>query len=119
MASLGFEVLEHIPFEHVPLALQGLRRTTKGYVMLSLPHNSLYLTIAVKLSKTPLKTLFLRLFELSIRHTYDGGHYWEIGTRNYSMSKVRKVLEERFKIVRSFRNPLFPYNHFFVLEPFQ
>jgi ubiquinone/menaquinone biosynthesis C-methylase UbiE len=115
--SLAFEVLEHIPFEHVPLALQELRRTTKGYVMLSLPHNSLYLAIAVKLPKTPLKTLFLRLFDLPIRHIYDGEHYWEIGTKNHSMSKVRKVLEERFKIVRSFRSPLFPYHHFFLLEP--
>lgn len=114
---LTFEVLEHIPFKHVPLALEELRRTTKEYVVLSLPHNSLYMALAVKLPKTPLKTLFLRLFDLPIRHMYDGKHFWEIGTRNHSMSRVRKVLEKRFKITRSFRNPLFPYHHFFVLEP--
>ena len=114
---LTFEVLEHIPFKHVPLALEELRRTTKEYVVLSLPHNSLYMALAVKLPKTPLKTLFLRLFDLPIRHMYDGKHFWEIGTRNHSMSRVRKVLEKRFKIIRSFRNPLFPYHHFFVLEP--
>jgi len=114
--SLAFEVLEHIPFEHVPLALEELRRTTKEYVVLSLPHNSLYITFAVKLPKLPLKTLFLRLFDLPLKPKHTGEHYWEIGIVNYPTSKIRKILEKNFKIIKSFRNPFFPYHHFFLLR---
>jgi len=77
--SLAFEVLEYILFEHVPLALEELRRTTKEYVVLSLPHNSLYITFAVKLPKLPLRTLFLRLFDLPLKPKHVGEYYWEIG----------------------------------------
>ena len=113
--TLAFQVLEHIQFKQVLLALEELRRTTRKRVLLSLPHKSLYMALAIKLPKIPLKMLLLRIFDIPMRYTYDEEHYWEIGIENHSMLRVRRALEKRFKIIRSFRNPLYPYHHFFVL----
>lgn len=120
---LLFQVAEHIPFKDVPLAFSEIRRILKndGYLICSLPHESLYCTIAFKFPTLSLKALFTSLFHLPVTHKFDGQHYWEIGKKTNNIFISPKRIKRLFtkaglRVVKEFRNPFFPYHHFFVCK---
>lgn len=109
------EVLEHIPFEDFEKGLIELRRVTRKYVVLSLPHFG----PPIKLSfKAPLIKEVKVAFKipLPIKHKLDGGHYWEIGKKIYPLAKIKKIIKQYFKITKEFIPFENQYHHFFILE---
>lgn len=109
------EVLEHLLFEKFEKSLSELKRVTKKYVILSLPHFG----PPIKLSfKIPFLKEIKIAFKISylVKHKTNGEHYWEIGKRGYQSSKIRKIIKRYFKIKKEFIPFENQYHHFYVLE---
>ena len=65
---------------------------------------------------------FARRFGLKLvpkfykKWTFDGEHYWEIGTSNYSLSYVKNKIVNSFNIINTFSPINNLYHKFFILE---
>lgn len=115
--AMACEVLEHIPFEEVPIALGELARVSKEYVLISLPD------VRRSLLHLVLKVPFLNEIALRIRvmtnkvHVFNVGHYWEIGKRGYSPSRIRALIEMcNMELVDEFVSHDAPFFHFFLMK---
>lgn len=93
------EVLEHIPFKYFEKALEELWRVSKKYVIISLPHFGPSLSLSLKIPLLRQINLAIKI-PLPVRHVFDGQHYWEIGKKNYSLRKIRKILSKYYLIER-------------------
>jgi SAM-dependent methyltransferase len=110
-----FEVLEHIPYDHVADVVRRLRGITRGICVISVPQRRLYVSVWLKIPRTK-PVQFYRSLPFSKRHSFDGQHYWELGYRGYPVKRFRHLLSKHFEIDREFTNPLMPYHRFFVLR---
>lgn len=86
--------------------------------MITLPHNAFDVRFSVKFipfverKKLLLKIPLYRFLE----HNFDGEHYWEIGKKNFPLSKIENKLSEFFEIKKSYCPFEQPSHRFFVLE---
>jgi len=120
---LAFEILEHLPWDDVNIALSELHRVTNKHAVISIPYFSAAFEIAIhfpfikKILKKPFLNIFLFRIPLFFRGIqFTGEHYWEMGRKNYSIWKVRKLFKKRFLINKEVRPTLNSDHHFFVLE---
>lgn len=119
---LACEILEHLPWNEVDVALEQLQKTTKKYVLLSLPYAATTFEFIVKLPlfhkilKRNYLDFFFRIPKFYKKPKFTGEHYWEIGLKGHSIKKVRELMRKRFKIVEEIRPLLTTYHYFFVLE---
>jgi hypothetical protein len=111
----AFQVLEHIPFEKVPLALSELHRVSEKYVFLDIPEYSIHVQFLMKIPFLPLLMKHFT-FPRPEKHEFDGQHYWEISKQGFSRKKIRKVLSEKFIIREEFTIFQNPKERFFLLE---
>ena len=120
--AVACEILEHLPWNDVDKALKELCRITKKYVIISVPYSCSVFELIFKfpLIRTILKRRFIYLFfripMFFKKLEFDGLHYWEIGRQNYSISKFRKILRKRFKILKEVAPIFTSHHHFFILE---
>lgn len=116
------EILEHIPFEELPVALSEIARVSKKYVLISVPYRSTGLEFVLRLPlvRTLFKKPFLDfLIRLPLKFggiKVSGQHYWEIDCWQYRLGKVRRVLRQNFKIVKELTPVLNYYHRFFLLS---
>lgn len=111
------EVLEHLPFNKFDDSLNELRRLSKKYVILSLPHFGPIIKLNFKIPflkevKTIIKIPF------PIKHKINE-HHWELGKRGYSLERVRRVIRKYFKIEKEFIPFDNQYHHFFRLKKYE
>lgn len=111
----AFEVLEHIPFEKVPQALEGMAHSSKRYVVISVPHFGPALMFLLKIPLMPLLRCAYKVPWMR-PHTFNGQHYWELGKKGYSPKRMRTLLQKYFIIKKEFVPFENQYHHFYVLE---
>jgi ubiquinone/menaquinone biosynthesis C-methylase UbiE len=111
------EVLEHIPFDKVPIALQEIARVSANHVVISVPDVSPYVQWMLKLPFLPYsaKMLSLNRWPFAKAHDFDGEHYWEIGKCGYPLHHFRKMIRDAGLTIAS--HPRFlgnPYHRFII-----
>lgn len=110
------EVLEHLPFDNFTVALEQMKRVTKKYIVLSLPHWGWLFYAKIKLPFLKYKKFYFKLSGFK-KHKPGGEHFWEIGKAGYPFKKVKRIIEkQKFKILKEYLDPDSPYHHFFILE---
>lgn len=114
-----FQVLEHIPYEKFPLALDEICRVARSKVIISIPDAMPLWTVSIYIPRYGTKSLMIRRPRFKIPdHIFDGQHYWEINKRGYELDKVRqKILDAGLEITRTYRVPENTYHRFFVCNP--
>jgi SAM-dependent methyltransferase len=116
-AVLACEVLEHIHFEDFKKALGEIRRVTKKFAVISLPHAGFIFSFGFKFPGIERKDAILKLPFFWKKHEFNGEHYWELGKRGYAVRSIKqKIREAGFKILRSFLPADDPAHYFFLLE---
>lgn len=113
-AVVAFQVLEHLPFADFPVALQQMARASRRTVLLSLPHYGYDCQARVRLWKYT--WAFSRKISKCPRWTFNGEHYWEIGTRGHPLRRVRAILRRVLAVQRDYFCPDYPYHYFFECQ---
>ncbi len=115
---LACEIFEHIRYEDFLKALGNLRHIAPNLII-SIPSTELNTKFFHLSFKAPglswftfTKKLYYKIFE----YKFNGEHYWEIGTRGYSLKKVLSdMTQSGWAVKKEFLNPENPYHHFFIL----
>lgn len=89
--SLAAEVLEHIQFEDVPSALKELARVSRRHVLIGLPHPGYVFSCTFKLPLFSTQSFLLQIPFFWKEHIFNGEHYWELGKREYPVSRFIKL----------------------------
>ncbi len=118
-ASVGFEILEHLPFESFAVALKEMARVSKKYVLISLPDH------AHSLFRMRLKVPFFKERDIHVRipainnkkYWAPCGHYWEVGNIDFPLSKIRAEIERAgLRLERTYVAIESPMTRFFLME---
>ena len=113
----AFEVLEHLPFDQFVQALKELRRVARDYVVISLPHWGRHFSILIRLPFFKKIRWQKKLNFMSIKHEFNGQHYWEIGKKGFGIQKIKdKIGDSGLEIEKDFIAFESPYHHFFILK---
>ena len=113
---LAAEILEHLPFDDVEVALRELARVARRHVVITVPYRTLGIAVGINL---PLLEPLFGCIGVPWRkkHRFDGQHHWEMGRCGYSRRRVRAVIQAcGLRILREFRPPLSLFSYGFVLE---
>ncbi len=111
------EVLEHVRFEDVSHALKEIRRVTRRYAVIGLPHAGYVFSISWKIPLFRRINFIWKLPHFWKIHVFNGEHYWEMGKRGYPVSRItQKFKENRFRVLRKNIFADDPAHYFFLLE---
>jgi ubiquinone/menaquinone biosynthesis C-methylase UbiE len=113
-----FEVLEHLPYDDFPKALEELSRVSRKHVVLSVPDHTAVYRVNIELPRMkPIKRLVSHPFPRPPFHEFDGEHYWIIGKSNYPLEKISHDIGRKgFRIIETYRPFEFYGHRFFSLE---
>jgi hypothetical protein len=118
---VAYEILEHLPFSDFSKSISQLHFVSSKYVLISVPYSSIFFEFIFRfpfVDKIFKKSLgYIRLSVPFYSHKFLGDeHYWELGRKGYSLSKIKKKLRKYFQILKIYRPPLCPHHCFFVLK---
>jgi hypothetical protein len=107
-----FQVLEHLPFELFETSIAELARISSDYVVISLPYARYRFQIAINVPRLKWRRFSLTIPHFFRTHTFNGEHYWVVGTRGYHLKRIRRALESRFEVM-SVSSPFEKQEHIF------
>ena len=109
------QVLEHLPFEKFEKCLSEIKRVSKRDIVLSLPHFGPSVKASLKVPFMKEKNIAFKI-PYRMEHKFNGKHYWEIGKKNYPLSRIKRTIRKYFEIKDHFVPYENDYHHFFILE---
>ncbi|OSQ41793.1 hypothetical protein THS27_17600 [Thalassospira sp. MCCC 1A01428] len=113
----AFQMLEHVKYQDSLIALKEMIRVSRKKIIISLPDAEIVYPLQAKLPRgLKLNLQIKKIFQKRKEHKFDGQHYWEINKKEYPLKKIENDISEIAIIKKSYRAPLNPYHHFFVLE---
>jgi len=112
---IASHVLEHLPFEYFDRCLSEIARVSQN-ALIYLP----FACIVPEL-RLSLEPIFRKIFRLRIpffwkNYKFNGEHYWEIGVKGHSLSKIRHAIARRFDIFDDYHNWDWRYSYNFVVK---
>lgn len=110
----AFQVLEHLPFEQFLPAVEQMAAASKDRVLISLPHWGYPIELDWRFWKKRFSLSLSRRLTRPYDWTFDGEHYWEIGTKRYSLTRIRKTVSRVVDIEKAYFVPSNSYHY--VLE---
>ena len=111
----AFQVLEHIEFKDFEPALKEMKRVSRKYVFISLPHFGTSIEFAIKLPFIKRRQIAVKI-PWPKKLTFQGQHYWEIGRKGYPSSRIRAIIQDHFEILDEYIPFENQYHHFFILK---
>jgi hypothetical protein len=96
------EVLEHLRFEDVGVALAQIASVCKKYLVLTLPQLSIHFAISIKIPLTRRLEGMVSVPFSNRRMPLTKEHFWEIGLRGFSLDKIKKKLSMNFDLLYSY-----------------
>lgn len=108
-------VLEHLPYEYFNKSLEQIK-SISSHSLIYLPIAKAGLSLGIGIYPLFFKKINFISTWFFKKHTFDGQHYWEIGTRGYQLSYIRKQIEKYFKIEREYNAKNWLYSYNFVLK---
>ncbi|MFQ4144669.1 class I SAM-dependent methyltransferase [Chlorogloeopsis sp. ULAP02] len=113
-----FQVLEHLPYEKSEYALKKLAEITKKFLVISIPQNTLFLTIHFRSSySVRSRHLFINIPKFWLSNPLCDQHYWEMGLKGYSKQRIlHSIAKVGLSVKQEFIDPTNPYHYFLVLE---
>ena len=111
----AFQVLEHLEFTDFEVALKEMKRVSKKYVFISLPHNVPTIDFQFKFPGFKRVSVALKL-PIYRKHIFYGQHYWEIGKAGYAPKKILDILKKHFTVLSEYVPYENQYHHFYILE---
>ncbi len=112
----AFQVLEHFPYDESLEAFREMVRVSKRYVALSLPDARYVWPYSVRFPGRTVNFLVPKPRLRAPVHKFNGEHYWEINTRDYSLGRVRADLSRYGDLVSTYRVHENPYHRFFIFR---
>jgi len=115
------QVLEHLPFEDFPKAINELYRVSRKRLIISLPDRRPHYYLRLRLpgirKALSLGTRQINISEAQIEQAFrSAGHYWEIGFPEYPLHRLLAHFDTLpDAVVTDWRDPDFSYHHFFCL----
>ncbi len=119
---MACEILEHLPWSDFDKALSEIARVARDYVIISIPYSSANFEFVFEFPL--IKRFFKRpFFNISASIPYffraakfDGQHYWEMGRRGFSRTKIRSTMQDYFLILDESSPVLNSCHRFFLLR---
>lgn len=115
----AFQMLEHLPFKESLLAFSEMCRVSKNHVLISLPDAKTLYPISLEIPRIGVNYLHLPKPRLGLRkHEFDGQHYWEVNTKNYSEEEVvsKLVSVGQVRLIKNYRVDENPYHRFLLFK---
>lgn len=110
------QVLEHLPFEDFEKVLNQIKLHSRHFI-LSLPYAQTNLfEIFIRLPKKLSFYFNLVLPKLYKKWTFDGEHYWEVGTKNHSKTKILNIINKFFEVKKTYHVRFNKYHLFYICE---
>jgi hypothetical protein len=114
------QVLEHIPYEAFESTLRALVSVARQRVILSIPYrHKRLLEVSWRFPLLPEIRTSITIPSFWREWKFDGQHYWEIGTRGFSLKKITNIVRHVAAIQKRFFATNNKYHVFFVLTPTQ
>lgn len=115
--ALAAEILEHLPFFKFKKSLTEMRRAAKRGAIISLPHSGYTFSFSFKIPFLSWRHIIFKIPHFWKTKTSTPEHYWEIGMKNYSRKKIKKIImSSGFIIEGNFIGYDDPSHIFFVLK---
>lgn len=115
------QVLEHLPFEEFDKVLSQIRMCLKdnGKLILSLPDSGAQIKLLLDIPRFPDIKFLCKIPKIwHKKFNFDGEHYWEINsTWMYSVTKIRKVINEYFVVENEYLVNNNSYHRFYIGTP--
>lgn len=111
----AFQVLEHIEFSDFETSLKEMKRVSKKYVFISLPHFGTSIEFLIKLPFIKRRQIAIKI-PWPKKLVFNGQHYWEIGRKGYPATKIRSVIGTHFEVIDEYIPFENQYHHFFILK---
>jgi ubiquinone/menaquinone biosynthesis C-methylase UbiE len=111
----AFQVLEHIEFDDFEIAVAEMKRVSKKYVFISLPHFGPSIELQFKMPFLPRIQRAVKIPFPKV-HLFGGQHYWEIGKKGYSAQKIRSILQKHLTLIDEYVPFENQYHRFFILR---
>lgn len=114
---VAFQILEHLPFEHLTLIAAELFRVSRLGVVISLPEfGNASLALALPYMRK-IRIAVPRAFPFRRKHKFDGQHYWEINKRGYPRARIINTFQKAgLNCEKTWLNPYNPYHRFFIFR---
>jgi SAM-dependent methyltransferase len=113
----AFEVLEHLPFDRLSVVLAELSRVSKKYIVISLPHWGRHFSIDIRMPLLKRIKGMMKFNLFPAKHEFNGQHYWEVGKKNYPLSRVRDSIKAaKLELLSHYVAFESPYHHFFIMR---
>lgn len=116
----GFQILEHLPFEHFSNSLKEMARVASKQVLFSVPDKRYFIEMDFSLfsRKRRLQTT-LSLPRITKAKEMAKYHFWEIGRPGYPLAKILRSIPPELRLRRAYRIPGNPYHHMFVCDTYR
>lgn len=115
---VAFQMLEHIPYKNLIIALNEIRRVARYHVVISLPDAKKIWRYNFYIPKVGIKDFYITRPVRGLKnHEFDGEHFWEVNKKYYSLEKILNVFSaQELHLIRTYRVPENTYHRFFIFS---